>query len=71
MPILYSVVARQDTLLAEYSSSTGNFSTVASRILAKITLTEGSRQAYAYDRHIFNYVVSWRPRVSLHDGREV
>lgn len=58
MPILYSVVARQDTLLAEYSSSSGNFSTVATRILAKIALTEGSRQAYAYDRHIFNYVVS-------------
>lgn len=57
MPILYALVARQDTVLAEHSASSGNFTTVSTRILAKISTNTPTRQAYAYDRHIFNYVV--------------
>jgi vesicle-associated membrane protein 7 len=57
MPIIYAVVARPDTVLAEYSATAGNFSSVTQRILAKIVVSSPQRQAYAYDRHVFNYVV--------------
>lgn len=43
--------------MAEYSAGAGNFGSVAARILAKIS-PANARQAYAYDRHLFNYVVS-------------
>jgi vesicle-associated membrane protein 7 len=57
VPIIYAVVARPDCVLAEFSAGVGNFSSVAQRILAKIVVGSAQRQAYAYDRHVFNYVV--------------
>lgn len=65
MPILYALVARQDTVLAEHSAGSGNFTTVSTRILAKISTSTPTRQAYAYDRHIFNYVVGTNGLVFL------
>jgi hypothetical protein len=50
MPILYSVVARGSTLLAEYSSAKGNFDQVARKILDKIPSTQESKMSYVYDR---------------------
>jgi vesicle-associated membrane protein 7 len=36
MPIIYSVVSRGSTVLAEYTTTSGNFTTVTRRILEKI-----------------------------------
>lgn len=56
MPIVYALVARQKTVLAEYTSSSGNFPTVTRVLLAKIPVND-SRMSYVYDNHIFHYVV--------------
>jgi len=56
MPIIYSVVARASVVLAEYSITSGNFTTIATRILGKIPLND-NKMSYVADRHIFHYVV--------------
>jgi len=56
MPIIYSLVARGSTVLAEFTSTSGNFTTVTRRILDKIPQND-SKMSYVYDRHIFHYVV--------------
>lgn len=56
MPILYSLVARKKAVLAEYTSSTGNFPTVTRVLLAKIP-DQDSRMSYVYDKHVFHYIV--------------
>jgi hypothetical protein len=56
MPILYSVVARKKAVLAEYTSSTGNFQTVTRVLLSKIP-EHDSRMSYVYDKHVFHYIV--------------
>ena len=55
MPIIYAVVARATTVLAEYSSSTGNFTQITRRILEKIPQQDG-KMSYVYDKHVFHYV---------------
>eukprot|EP00163_Fabomonas_tropica_P027286 TRINITY_DN5210_c0_g1_i5.p1 TRINITY_DN5210_c0_g1~~TRINITY_DN5210_c0_g1_i5.p1 ORF type:complete len:261 (+),score=73.83 TRINITY_DN5210_c0_g1_i5:488-1270(+) len=54
--IIYSLVARGSTVLAEFTTTSGNFTTVTRRILDKIP-PEDSKMSYVYDRHIFHYVV--------------
>lgn len=56
MPIVYAVIARQHNVLAEYTSSTGNFPTVTRVLLRKIPEQDG-RMSYQYDQHTFHYVV--------------
>jgi vesicle-associated membrane protein 7 len=56
MPIIYSVVARGSVVLAEYSITSGNFTTIATRILGKIPLND-NKMSYVADRHIFHYIV--------------
>ena len=56
MPIIYSLVARKSTILAEYTGSTGNFTTITKRILDKIP-SQNSKMSYVYDRHVFHYIV--------------
>jgi len=58
MPIIYTVVARGNVLLAEYSTAKGNFDQVTRRILEKIPTEHDSKMSYVYDRHIFHYVVA-------------
>ena len=57
MPIFYSVVARGDTVLSEHTIATGNFITVSSVILGRISPTETRRMSYAYDTHVFHFIV--------------
>ena len=57
MPIIYSLVARGTCVLAEFTTTSGNFTTVTRRILEKIPLEDG-RMSYLYDRHIFHYIVA-------------
>jgi len=56
MPIIYSLVARGTCVLAEFTSTSGNFTTVTRRILEKIPPND-NKMSYVYDRHIFHYVV--------------
>uniref|UniRef100_H3HDS6 Bromo domain-containing protein n=1 Tax=Phytophthora ramorum TaxID=164328 RepID=H3HDS6_PHYRM len=56
MPIVYALVSREKTVLAEYTATSGNFPTVTRVLLAKIPVADG-RMSYVYDRHIFHYIV--------------
>jgi vesicle-associated membrane protein 7 len=57
MPILYALIARQKSVLAEYTSSSGNFPTVTRVLLAKIPPDNDSKMSYVYDHYVFHYVV--------------
>jgi vesicle-associated membrane protein 7 len=59
MSIIYALVARQTTILAEYSSRTGNFTAVTSKILQRIP-QEDSMMSYVYDKYVFHYIVEHR-----------
>mmetsp|Transcript_19263 Transcript_19263/g.45040 ORF Transcript_19263/g.45040 Transcript_19263/m.45040 type:complete len:219 (-) Transcript_19263:216-872(-) len=56
MPLIYALVARESVILAEYTSTSGNFTAVTRRILEKIP-PKDSRMSYVYDRHIFHIMV--------------
>ncbi|KAF5838848.1 R-SNARE protein, VAMP72-family [Dunaliella salina] len=56
MPLIYSFVARDTTVLAEYTPYTGNFNTVAIECLQKLQNPE-SKFTIACDRHTFNYLL--------------
>jgi vesicle-associated membrane protein 7 len=49
MPILYALVARSKHVLAEYTSSHGNFPTVTRVLLSKIPEQDG-KMSYVYDK---------------------
>mmetsp|Transcript_8663 Transcript_8663/g.10059 ORF Transcript_8663/g.10059 Transcript_8663/m.10059 type:complete len:223 (-) Transcript_8663:271-939(-) len=56
MAIVYALVSRQKTVLAEYTATLGNFPTVTRMLLAKIPVTDG-KMTYVYDDYVFHYVV--------------
>jgi vesicle-associated membrane protein 7 len=56
MTILYALVSRGKTVLAEYSSASGNFPTITRVLLAKIGDNNG-KMSYVYDQHCFHYIV--------------
>eukprot|EP00547_Thalassionema_nitzschioides_P003971 CAMPEP_0194203462 /NCGR_PEP_ID=MMETSP0156-20130528/3228_1 /TAXON_ID=33649 /ORGANISM="Thalassionema nitzschioides, Strain L26-B" /LENGTH=226 /DNA_ID=CAMNT_0038929215 /DNA_START=25 /DNA_END=705 /DNA_ORIENTATION=- len=58
MTIVYALVSRQKTVLAEYTatSATGNFPTVTRVLLAKIPPQDG-KMTYVYDNYTFHYIV--------------
>lgn len=56
MPLIYAFVARGTTVLADFTSFTGNFATVAIQCLEKCP-ANNSKFTYTCDRHTFNYVV--------------
>ena len=60
MAILYALVARGKTVLAEYTFTSGNFPTITRVLLGKI-YPEGAmerRMSYVYDLYIFHCVAS-------------
>lgn len=57
MPIIYSLVARGTCVLAEHTTTSGNFTTVTRRILEKIPLDMETKMSYVYDKHVFHYAV--------------
>lgn len=57
--IVYALIARGRTVLAEFTSRHGNFSTVTRALLSKIPAADG-RMSYVCDDHFFHYAV--------HDG---
>lgn len=56
MVLLYALIARRRSVLAEYTSSSGNFPTVTRVLLSKIPEQDG-QMSYVYDKHEFHYVV--------------
>ncbi|EFJ39880.1 hypothetical protein VOLCADRAFT_70298 [Volvox carteri f. nagariensis] len=56
MPLIYALVARETSVLAEYTPYSGNFNTVAIECLQKLTNPE-SKFTIACDRHTFNFLV--------------
>lgn len=56
MTILYALVARGKTVLAEYTFTSGNFPTITRVLLAKIPDQDG-KMSYVYDQHVFHYIV--------------
>ncbi|PHT30119.1 Vesicle-associated membrane protein [Capsicum baccatum] len=58
MAILYALVARSTTVLAEFSAVTGNTGAVARRILEKLPDETESRLCFSQDRYIFHILRS-------------
>ena len=56
--ILYALVARGRVVLAEYTSTSGNFPTVTRMLLNKIPTDLDNKMSYKYDDHVFHYMVS-------------
>lgn len=57
MPLIYSFVARDTVILAEYTSYSGNFNTVAIECLQNIKNMDQKFTIVA-DKHTFNFLVS-------------
>ena len=51
-----SLVANGKTVLAEFTSTSGNFPTVTRLLLQKIP-AENGKMSYVYDKHVFHYIV--------------
>jgi len=56
MPLIYSLVSRGSTILAEFTETSGNFTTATQAILEKIPATNG-KMSYVYDRFISNSIL--------------
>mmetsp|Transcript_2915 Transcript_2915/g.3338 ORF Transcript_2915/g.3338 Transcript_2915/m.3338 type:complete len:235 (-) Transcript_2915:95-799(-) len=54
--IVYSLVSRGKTVLAEYTATSGNFPTITRVLLSKIPVQDG-KMSYVYDAHVFHYIV--------------
>jgi hypothetical protein len=66
MPLIYGFVSRGSTVLADYTSYSGNFATVAVQCLEKVPKNDG-KCTFTADRHTFNYLTSGgysKPRVN-------
>lgn len=57
MPIVYSLVSRGATVLAEYTNTSGNFAQVTRKVLERIDTGRNTKISYACDRYVFHCVV--------------
>lgn len=55
MSLIYALVARGNTILAEFTDSSGNFTTVTQSILDRIP-NNNAKCTYVYDRYLFHYM---------------
>lgn len=55
MSLIYSLVARGNTILAEYTDRTGTFTIVTQNILDRIP-NKDAKCTYVYDRFLFHYI---------------
>lgn len=60
MTILYGLVSRGKTVLAEFTNASGNFQTVTRVLLGKISENQDGKMSYVYDNHVFHYIVENR-----------
>lgn len=52
MSLIYVVIARQSTFLAEYTSSQGNFQNVTKQVIDKFS--ENQKQTFEYSGYMFH-----------------
>jgi hypothetical protein len=62
MPIVYALISRGKTVLAEYTSTSGNFPTVTRVLLSKIP-TENSKMSYVYDKFVTHLLRTSQPLI--------
>lgn len=55
MPILYAVIARGTTVLANYAACQGNFTEVTEQVLMKIP-PQNAKLTYSHGAYLFHYV---------------
>ena len=55
MPILFAIVARQNSVLARYASCVGNFQEVVDQILPKVS-SQNAKLTYAHSTFLFHYI---------------
>ncbi|CAD5119209.1 DgyrCDS7841 [Dimorphilus gyrociliatus] len=55
MPILYSVISRGSTILAQYAGYSGNFTDVTQQVLTRIS-PDSDRMTYSHGEYLFHYV---------------
>mmetsp|Transcript_2908 Transcript_2908/g.3044 ORF Transcript_2908/g.3044 Transcript_2908/m.3044 type:complete len:217 (-) Transcript_2908:92-742(-) len=60
MTILYGLISRGKTVLAEFTNASGNFQTVTRVLLGKISENQDGKMSYVYDNHVFHYIVENR-----------
>ncbi|KAJ8608904.1 hypothetical protein CTAYLR_005252 [Chrysophaeum taylorii] len=56
--ILYSLIARGKTVLAEFTFTSGNFPTITRLLLGKIETDRDGKLSLVYDGYIFHYICS-------------
>lgn len=56
MTIVYSLISRGKTVLAEFTSTSGNFPTITRVLLGKIPDEDG-KMSYVYDQFVFHYII--------------
>lgn len=54
--LIYSFVAKGTVVLAEHTSYSGNFSTIAVQCLQKLP-SSGNKYTYTCDGHTFNFLI--------------
>merc|ERR1711971_668028 len=56
MPLLYTVVARKNVVLARHAMTVGNFAEVTELVLSKIDETKNKKMSYSSDSYMYHYV---------------
>lgn len=64
MSLIYALVARGNTILAEFTGSSGNFTTVTQNVLDKIP-DRNQMCTYVYDRYWLSFDPSYDQLLSL------
>jgi hypothetical protein len=60
MAFIYSLIAREKVVLAEYYDSTlykGNFVAITRAVLEKVDFSQDIKKAYAYDKYMIQFVI--------------
>lgn len=55
MPILYSVISRQTTILTKYAECVGNFAEVTEQVIARIQL-DNHKLTYSHGNYLIHYI---------------
>ena len=62
MQLIYAMVARGTTVVAEQTAYEGNFRDIAARCPQRLPFARDDRFTYACDGHTFTFLITpWRP----------
>lgn len=57
MTIIYALIARDETVLVEYTQKKGNFQSISRQILEKVSSRNNTKVSYKYDNFVFHILV--------------